>query len=230
MSIDRHALVSRIMDGYATEVSTVNPPSVLGPFASLVRGVAYNPKLARQLLDSAGWKDTGGRARQKNGRLLSLSMIVQTGAIDRSIAQYVQAQLAAVGVETRIDELDAAAFESRLNSGAFDMDIEMPNQNDANPAFLLALRWYSKSNTQSARFMIAGSRFDSLVDRALASIDRSDSQKAAAEAMHVLVDEEVAAIPLAGVSRIYAMSSRVRGFVPHPSRLNQSWSSVWLAK
>ncbi|MEP6904828.1 MAG: ABC transporter substrate-binding protein [Gemmatimonadales bacterium] len=229
-ALDRKTLVSRIMEGYATEVNTVNPPSVLGSFASLVRGVEYDPQRARRLLDSIGWRQPEGATREKNGKKLSLSMIVQTGTVDRSIAQYVQAQLAEVGIEVQLDELDAAAFNNRLNSGMFDMDIELPNQNDANPAFLLALRWYSKSNVQSSPFMLAGLRFDSLVDRALSSVDRLQTQKAAAEAMHVLIDEEVAAIPLAGVSRIYAMSSRVRGFVPHPSRLNQSWTSVWLAK
>ncbi|MEO7367704.1 MAG: ABC transporter substrate-binding protein [Gemmatimonadaceae bacterium] len=231
MSIDRRALVNHVMEGYATQVNTVNPPSVLGPFASLVHGIDYNPVLARHLLDSIGWKQTGGATREKNGVKLSLSMIVQSGTtVDRSIVQYVQAQLAEVGIEVRVDELDAAAFNSRLNSGTFDMDIELPNQNDANPAFLLALRWYSRSNVQSSPFMIIGEPFDSLVGRSLSSVDRRDAQQAAAEAMHVLIDEEAAAIPLAGVSRIYAMNSRVRGFVPHPSRLNQSWSTVWLAK
>lgn len=230
LSIDRDALVSQVLDGYATRVNTVNPPSVLGPFASLVHGIDYNPRLAKHLLDSIGWKQNGRATRRRNGARLSLSMIVQTGVVDRSIAQYVQAQLADVGIDLRVDELDAAAFNARLNSGLFDMDIELPNQNDANPAFLLALRWYSKSNVQSASFMIVGERFDSLVDRSLSSVNRLDAQEAAARAMHVLIDEEAAAIPLAGVSRIYAMSSRVRGFVAHPSRLNQSWNNVWLAK
>ncbi len=226
MSIDRRALVSRIMEGYATEVSTINPPTVLGQFATMVHGVEYDPKLAKHLLDSVGWKQTGSSIRQKNGSRLNLSMIVQSGAVDRSVTQYVQAQLGAIGIELRIDELDAASYESRLNAGTFDLGTEVANQNDANPAFLLALRWYSKSNVRSAPFMVVGPRFDSLVDRALSGVNHVAAQKAAAEAMHVLVDEEVAAIALAGVSRIYAMSTRVTGFVPHPSRLNQSWASV----
>ena len=57
-----------------------------------------------------------------------------------------------------------------------------------------------------------------------------DARRAAAEAMHQLVDVEVGAVPLAGISRLYAMTQRVHGFVPHPSRLNQDWSTVWLAR
>lgn len=230
LAIDRNALATQVMEGNATNVSTVNPPSVLGEYASLIHGIPYNPAMARRLLDSAGWVAAPSGKRMRKGSPLALTLISQPGAVDRSITQYVQAQLADVGIETEIVELDAAGYDDRLNSGRFDLDIEVPNQNDANPAFLLALRWFSRSNVRSARFMIAGARFDSLVEQSLSAVEPLEARKSAAEAMHVLIDEEVAAIPLVGISRIYAMNSRVRGFVAHPSRLNQSWNGVWLDK
>ena len=230
MAIDRKTLVNRVMDGHAAVVNTVNPPAVLGSYSSLVHGVSFDTVQANHALDADGWKRQGTGVRFRDGETLSLSLISQPGAVDHSIAEYVQAQLSKVGIAVRIDELDAAAYEGRLNSGAFDLDIEVPNQNDANPAFLLALRWYSSSNVRSSRAMWAGARFDSLVGLSLASADRDSSQRKAAEAMHVLIDEEVAAIPLAGIYRIYAMSSKVKGFEPHPSRVNQSWSDIWMAR
>jgi len=215
MAIDRQSLVRHVL-GHASSavVSTINPPAVMGADAALVRGVAF---------------DTAEARRRMQGRRRSLSMIAAPSSIDRATVEYVQAQLARIGIDVRFESLDAAAYESRLNTGAFDLDLELPNQNDANPAFLLALRWYSRSSVRSARYMHASPRFDALVERALAANTHAESRHAAAQAMHQLVDVEVAAVPLAGVSRIYAMSSRVRGFLPHPSRLNQDWSSVWLA-
>jgi ABC-type transport system substrate-binding protein len=135
-----------------------------------------------------------------------------------------------VGIETRIEQLDPGAYTSRVNGGQFDLDLEVPTQNDANPAFLLALRWYSASDVRSAVYMPAGARFDSVVGQALAATDHEQVQRSAAEAMHLLVDEEVAAIPLAGIHRIYGMKTRVHGFEPHPSRLNQLWNTVWLSR
>lgn len=215
-AIDRRTLVEKVLGGggRAAVISTVNPPSVLGAHASLVEGVAFDPEAARRML--------GGRRR-------TLKLIANPSTVDRATVEYVQAQLAQVGFDVTVEQLDAAAFESRLNSGAFDIDLEMPSQNDANPAFLLALRWYSKSNVRSAVFTHASPRFDLLVERALSATTDDEARRAAAEAMHQLVDVEVGAIPLAGTSRIYAMSDRVRGFVPHPSRINQDWSTVWLA-
>lgn len=216
MAIDRRTLAQHVLGGGggAALVATVNPPSVLGTDAALVRGVPYDPD---------------GAIRALRGRRRALTLIANPGAIDRATMEYVQAQLARVGIDVAIEQLDAAAFESRLNSGAFDLDLELPNQNDANPAFLLALRWYSGSDTRSAAFTHASPRFDTLVEHALSATTDDAARRAAAEAMHQLVDVEVGAIPLAGISRIYAMTDRVRGFVPHPSRMNQDWSTVWLA-
>lgn len=230
MAIDREQLVKTVLEGYATTINTVNPPSVLGRYANRVGGIAHDPRGAATVLDAAGWRVGANGVRMKNGRRLTLTMITQSGAIEPQIAQYVQAQLAQVGIEVRIDQLDAAAFESRINAGTFDFDIEIPNQNDANPAFLLALRWYSRSNVRSAHFLALGARYDTLVASALATPDHYEAQLYAAEAMHLLVDEEAAAIPLAGVYRIYALSDRVRGFYPNPSRTNQWWNTVWLSR
>ena len=216
MALDRRTLVDNVLGGgTAALVATVNPPGVLGPYASRVQGVGYDSVAARRSL---------------HGAERTLTLIANPTSVDRATVEYIQAQLARTGIRVVAEQLDAGAFESRLNSGAFDLDLELPNQNDANPAFLLALRWYSRSSVRSAAFTHAGPRFDALLEAALAAETPDDARRAAAEAMHELVDVEVGAIPLAGVSRVYAMTDRVRGFVPHPSRLNQDWSTVWLAR
>jgi len=216
MAIDRRVLVNNVLGGgRAALVHTVNPPGVLGPHASLVEGVPH---------------DTSGARRALGGRRRRLTLIANPGSIDRATIEYVQAELARVGFDVAVEQLDAAAYESRLNSGAFDLDLEMPSQNDANPAFLLALRWYSRSSVRSARFTHASPQFDALVERALAAPTIEDARRLAAEAMHQLIDVETGAVALAGISRTYALQERVKGFVPHPSRLNQDWSTVWLAK
>lgn len=216
-AIDRRALVDHVLGGSVSSalfIQTLNPPSVLREFASLVVGVPH---------DTLGAKRLVGRGRRV------LTLIIQPGGADRVVAEYVQAALARVGLIVRIELLDAAAFESRVNSGAFDLDIELPNQNDANPAFLLALRWYSHSDTRSAQFTHASAYFDTLVERSLQADDADSVRRAAADAMHQLVDVEVGAIPLAGIGRVYALRDYVHGFVPHPSRLHQSWVDVRIA-
>lgn len=230
MSIDRRLLTQQILEGLAAPVNSVNPPLMLGRHAELVRGIGYDPQSARRTLDSAGWKIGRDGFRANGTRPLVLTLISQSGVVEKAVNEFVQAQLALVGIKVRIEQLEAGAYTSKLNSGRFDLDLEVPNQNDGNPAFLLALRWYSKSIVRNVAFMRGGQRFDSLVSASLAAREKDDAQRFAAEAMHDLVDVQAAAIPLAGLFRIYAMSTRIRGFEAHPSRLNQKWNTVWIAK
>ncbi len=230
MAIDRKLFVERVLGGYAAVVTTVNPPVTLGSYANAIHGIPYNLAAARRTLDSSGWRSKADGIRTKGGRTLELSLISQASGVDRQVNEFIQAQLAAAGIRLKVEQLEPGAFDARLNAGQFDLDIEVPNQNDGNPAFLLALRWYSKSNVRSAKFMLAGERFDSLVTASLASPRREDAQRFAGAAMHELVDVQAAAIPLAGLFRIYALNDRVRGFEPHPSRASQWWNTVWIAK
>lgn len=230
LAIDRRGLVEQILEGRAKQVHTVNPPAVLGEYARQIAGIPHDPDEARRILDGAGWRVGRGGVRSREGRPLSLLLIPQPGSIDPAVAQYVQAQLAQVGIQVRIEQLDPGAFTSRLNSGQFDLDIELPNQNDANPAFLLSLRWYPPANVRSAVYMAPGPHYDMRVERALGATSHQEARQRAAEAMQLLLDEEVAAIPLAGVYRIYALKEQVQGFTPHPSRANQEWTSVWVAR
>ncbi|MEJ7811296.1 MAG: ABC transporter substrate-binding protein [Gemmatimonadaceae bacterium] len=231
MALDRRALAERILDGHATVVHTVNPPAVLGRHAALVRGLPHAPGEAARLLDAGGWRVGPRGVREKVGRPLALLLIMQSTSIDPAVAEYMQAQLAAVGIAVTIERLDPAAYGERLNSGRFDLDLELPNQNDANPAFLLALRWYRPSAVASAAFMAPGPAYDALVERALAATDHDAVQARAAEAMRYLLDDEAAAIPLAGVYRIYAMRVGVRGLEhPHPAKTHQWWNALWLAR
>ena len=44
--------------------------------------------------------------------------------------------------------------------------------------------------------------------------------------MQIIIDQERAVIPIAGIFRILAMQDTVQGIDPHPSGTNQSWASV----
>ncbi|MBW3576269.1 MAG: hypothetical protein KY462_00730 [Actinobacteria bacterium] len=230
-AIDREGLVNGVLDGNAEVVSTVNPPSVLGERADRIEGVAHDPERARRVLDEAGWTQPGGgQVRSKAGQPLALTMIYDSSRVSADVAQYVQAQLAEVGIQADIEQLDKAAYQERIDTGQYDLDIEAPNQNDSNPAFLLALRWYSKSKVRNAQYVSIGPAYDALIDQALSEPDREEVKRIAAEAMQLLVDEEVGTVPLAGTFRIYAVSEKVQGFEPHPSGINQSWATVWLSE
>jgi peptide/nickel transport system substrate-binding protein len=236
-AMDQSSFVEGVLDGNAQQVTTVAPPEVLGEFADLVEGVPFDRTESARLLDEAGWTLGPEGVRMKDGRPLELSIVFPSGSgggtgINLTEVEFVQAQLAEVGITGKIEQLDAGAYRERLDTGNYDLDFSGPNQNDANPAFLLSLRWYSKATGKNAQFISPGpdTEFERIVDQSQQAADDEELQRLAAEAMHELVDNEVGGIPLAGVYRTYAMKDTVQGLEPHPSSTNQRWSSVFISE
>ncbi len=229
-SIDTESFVNGVLDGNAEVIDTVSPPAVLGQFAGMVKGVDYDPAEAERLLDQAGWTRQGNGIRTRNGRPLEVTIVFQR--VDLSVSEFVQSQLRAVGIDGKIQQLDAGAYREAINSGNYDLDLSQPSQNDANPAFLPALRWYSKSTVPNQKIISPGpgTRYEGLVEQTLTATDAQELRRLAAEAMHELVDVEVGGIPLSGNYRIYAMKDRVQGLEIHPSGTNQRWATVFVTE
>lgn len=187
MSMDRESFVEGVLGGNAAVVDTVAPPAVLGEHADMVEGIDYDPEGAATLLDEAGWELGPDGVRTQDGRALELDVVF--ARVDLSTVEFVQAQLREVGIVANILQLDPGAYIERLNSGDYDLDISLPSQNDANPAFLMSLRWYSKASGENAQFISPGpdTRFEELIDASQVETVPDELQRLAAEAMHELV-------------------------------------------
>lgn len=231
-AIDRDAYIEGVLGGEAEPVNHVSPPEVLGEYADMVEGVPYDPEQAEQLLEEAGWEMGDDGVRERDGERLVLDIVYGPDRIDQPTVEFVQSQLAEVGIEGNIRQLETAAYRDAIDSGDYHIDLSSPNQNNANPAFLLNLRWYSQSYVDTAEFNAPGpdTEYDRLIEEIHQVTDRDELKRLSAEAMHELVDNEVATVPLAGTYRIYGMKAGMQGFKPHPSGTNQTWESVYLGE
>ncbi len=226
LALDRRALIEKVWEGNGELVATIGPRAMLGEHGSMVAGFPYDPQGAAQLLTQAGWTPGADGVRVREGRRLTLTIIAWP-EFDTATIEFLQGQLATSGIELRIMRSpDAASYQARVESGEFDLDLEGANQNDANPLFLPALRFYSKATSKTVRYFAPGGRFDAAIEAGLAANERGQVMLRSAEAQRILVDEEIVVIPLAGLKRIYAMRAEVRGFTPHPSLLHQRWDTI----
>lgn len=229
-SINKEAYV-RVLGGNAEVIPHIAPPAVLGEYADLVKGIPYDPEQAAQILDEAGWtRDGDSGVRTKDGQPLTVTIIYDR--VELTTAEFVQGQLREVGFDARVEQLDSGAYREATSNGTYDIDISVPNQNDGNPAFLLALRWYSKATGANAKIISPGpdTEYEAMIDAILLEPDPDEVQRMAAEAMHELVDNEVGGVTLAGGYRVYAMLDKVQDFQPHPSSTNQRWSTVFISE
>ena len=228
-SIDRNAYVRGVLGGNAEPIPHVQPPSVLGQFADIVKGLPFDRNEANRLLDQAGWRRTGDGVRTKDGQPLRLKIIYSR--LDQVHAEFVQAQLRAVGFDAQIAQLDEGAYRAAQTSGDFDIDISQPNQNDGNPAFLTALRWYSTQAGGANNAIISPgpeTKFESMITAILAETDPTELKRKSAEAMKELLEVEVGGVTLAGGYRVYALKNKVHGFEPHPAFTHQRWRTVFV--
>jgi peptide/nickel transport system substrate-binding protein len=235
IAIDRQQVIDSAWQGNAEPGTTMIPPAMLGDFVDLVEAPQYDPDAARQILEEAGWVDSGDGIREKDGRRLTLTLIngYGTAADHGSVPELVQAHLKDVGVEVEIVETpDTATYEQRLGVGEGDLWLEAGSQNDANPAFLPGLLFYSPEEgsdpeaTMYGRAFAPGEAFDTHIDRAREAVEPAEVQEAAAMAMNVIINEERVVIPLCGFYRIAGVTDAVTAFDQHASGVNQRWTSV----
>jgi peptide/nickel transport system substrate-binding protein len=230
--IDRQALVKGVYQGQAVVEQTMIPARLLDPYAPVITGYPYNPSMAKQLLDNAGWKVGSNGTRAKAGKPLAVQLIDGFPSADShtGVPEFVQAQYQQIGVDVSIIKCpDNATYSNRMNSLEGDLWLEQGNQNDANPAFLPALLFSKKGLFGGSAYQTLfapGGRFDTLINAALYAPGEAQVKSLVARAMHVLIDEDAIVVPLAGIPRIAATSSKVNGFDSQPSQLQVSYAGV----
>lgn len=232
-AIDRESIITYMWEKNAELNQTMIPPSVLGEYASLVKGFTYDPEAAKSLLEEAGWKVGKGGIREKDGRRLSLTLVsgFPTAEVHRPIPEILQAQLKEIGIELKIIEVsETAAYTETLKSEQGDIWIEMGNQNNCDPTFLPYLLHHSNGYYSLTYGLYkVNETFDGLLDQALQTSDPDECARLTAEALHILIDEEAINIPIASHYQIWGLRENVMGFTPYPSRINQyNWNEVYL--
>lgn len=224
LAINRTAYVKTVFDNNADPGHWMAPPFVLGPAANLVTAPAYDPAKAKQVLDAAGWTAGSSGIRAKGGQQLSLDLIGWAEVTTQAF-QFLQSQLQAVGINVNIKQAaDTPTYNNYYRNVQFDLDLEVPNQNDANPAFLPVLRMYSK-NSGTGNFA-PGGQFDVLAAQSFSATTTAEVQQLAAQMMQELINTDYVVVPLAGERRIFGMSSKMNLLDPHPSLTNQTWLSL----
>ncbi len=216
MAVDRVRYVGEVLGGNGEPGRWMSPPAVLGPAASSVAPGVFDPARARQILDDAGWKPSPDGTRLNGPRRLAMTLIGGP-AVPEAGLRLVATQLKDVGVEVNVRKaFDIRTSEQNRDRG-YDLELGQPNQNDANPAFLLSSR------------VAPDAEYAALIIQSTTATSREEVQRAAAAMTAAVVNRDYSVIPLAGVFHIYGMRAGVELAQPHPSAINQTWASLKVA-
>ncbi|MEX2055215.1 MAG: peptide ABC transporter substrate-binding protein, partial [Candidatus Andersenbacteria bacterium] len=113
-SLDRRTIVNEALQGEGDPLHLPIPPGVFA-FNGDLPEPAYDPDVARQNLEEAGWKDTDGDGtREKDDKRLHLKITTTDWPEYVRTAEIVQQQWQAVGVETEIVHFGAGTVQQTV--------------------------------------------------------------------------------------------------------------------
>ncbi|HET6503963.1 MAG TPA: ABC transporter substrate-binding protein [Amycolatopsis sp.] len=117
-SINTEQIVSTLYEDRYPRAKSILTPTTPG-YADVLDAGQFDPGAAERALDQAGWVIGADGTRSKNGTRLSVEWTYSSPAREQRdvLAQLVQQQLKAVGIEVRLNPLPAGETISRQLSG-----------------------------------------------------------------------------------------------------------------
>lgn len=111
-AINRDNIIQGALEGQGTAANSPVPPTCDG-YSEDVKGYEYDPDKARELLKEAGYEDG-----------LSFTIKIKEDSKNQKVAQVIQSDLKAVGIDVEIQILEAGAYTTDVYSnGDYEMTI-----------------------------------------------------------------------------------------------------------
>lgn len=223
MAVDR---VHTVQNVYDTLAAVAVGPTVRA-YASTdttLQQIPYSPDAARRMLDSLGWRVTGGDSvRVRNGRRLEFTVSVPGTSRNRmNMAVLIQNQLRQVGVNMAIDRIDFPAFVERERRRAFDAVIGDWSV-DASPGGIRQTWTSAGSKPSGSNYgSYENHIFDVAADSALSAMSLAERRARFKRAYQIIVDD-APAIWLAEPRSVMAINRRIRTPALRPDAW---WSSI----
>lgn len=190
-AVDRPALIASLWRGEAHEAPTLLPPGhwAAANEAELQR-YSYDPARARALLEAAGLHARDGGVR------LRLTLKTSTDESTRLVAQAMQQQMLAAGIELKLRPAEFGTFYSDITKGAFQMYLLRWIGSNEDPDILrytAATSSFAPKGGNRGRFSDA--RVDNLLREAAEAVDEQARRRIYIKVQRVM-SEELPCLPL----------------------------------
>ncbi len=222
-AVNKEAIVKDLYQNNAEVIPGIVAPLQNG-FTKLP-GYGYDPKKARELLAQAGQSSLKVKLWSPKGRYVK----------DYELAQVVQQDLAAVGVEAALSTMEWGAYLTATKTPAEQTDRELfllgwsPSTGEAHWGTFPLLHSSQQAPKSDNRGFFVSPALDAALDRA--TVAKSDQARLAAlrEVQEVVI-KEVPAVFLISPNMIVGMSKKVHGVVNLPLELTYLTEKSWKDK
>lgn len=121
-AVDKDTIIAKVLHGLEPRADALFSSNM--PYANIgLKALPYDPDHTRQALDAAGWKIPAGKTvREKDGQPLSTELVfLGTSALQKSLAEIIQGELAKVGIEVKLRAEEEGSLVQRQREGRFGM-------------------------------------------------------------------------------------------------------------
>lgn len=218
LSVDRDPLVKVALNGFGQPIYGPLAPTIFG-YSEKIEAKAkemYSRDLdqARKLMADAGWTDTNGDGIvDKDGKPLSVEILVSPEPEFQRAVQILQSQLKEAGIDLKIAVQEMTTIKDRISKKSYDMALMYYGWYDADILYLL----FEKSNS-SSRMYFTRPELDDLLNKGRAAMKEEERLKIYEEAQEILLNE-TPWVPLWVNESVTAIQG-VKGFTINPYTQN----------
>ncbi|MFP5221653.1 MAG: nickel ABC transporter substrate-binding protein [Acidobacteriota bacterium] len=216
-ALDKDALVKGVFLGVEKRADTLFATDI--PYCDLgLKPFAFDRAKAEKLLDGAGWKlPAGSTVRVKDGKPLEIDLcFVGNDALQKTIAELIQGELAKVGVAIKLVGEEADSFGKRQHDGEFGMIFNDTWGPPYEPhAQVGSMRSPSHADYQAQVGLPMKAALDEKITSVFATTDEKTRQALYADILTTL-HEQAVYLPLTYMTNIMVHRSNVttKGFGP----------------
>ncbi len=197
-AVDRAAIVKSVFQGHGIPAYSAFHPGLPGHLEEIEEDPLYPFDLdkAKELLESAGWKDTDGDGiREKDGKKLEFDLLAINASYFPLMAEVIQAQLLEAGVNAKITSMEQGTAIQNMLGGNYEMGLMQWGWTEDAADILYSTLHSSQAGAGLNFARYRNADLDALIEGALTVMDSEEHLRYLADIQRHLVENAVQ-IPL----------------------------------
>lgn len=216
-AVNREEIVEYVMDGLGQVADVPFAPGIWGSAQGVLRVYDFNQRRAEALFNEAGWADTDGDGfLDRDGKRMHIVLNSPEGRYlrDVEVAQAVQAQLRAVGVEVEIRTWEWGGYMASLKKYELPMYLIGLGASTADMDYAASLATDSKGGYNFHQY--SNPEVDALIYAARIEMDTETRRGMYLQAQALQLSDAPVIALFHSVSVVAVNTARVEGFEVHP--------------
>jgi peptide/nickel transport system substrate-binding protein len=141
LSIDQNAILKTVFQGYGDPAYTYLIDRLPARNVDKKYEIRFDLEKAKAIMAEQGWKKDSDGILTKEGKKLSLALWSKSDSSERKTAVVIQAQLAKLGVDIKIEQFDPSSIKAEFKKNRHDLVVRSYGWDNAD-----ILEWFFNSN------------------------------------------------------------------------------------